>query len=131
MDRLPQFLPDVSFYAPRVCGSELTVHAWQGTWKRNRWGILEPEGEPEIDPSVLDTVVLPGLAFDRLGHRLGYGGGFYDRWLATNGLHMLKIGLTHFDLWVDALPFEVHDQNVDALVTDRGWFDLRIRPKNI
>lgn len=60
----------------------------------NRWGISEPVGAVEVSPEVIDMVLLPLLAFDDQGNRVGYGKGFYDRFLAQCRPGVLKIGLS-------------------------------------
>jgi len=66
-----------------------------------------------------DLVLVPGLAFDRHGHRLGRGGGFYDRWLEKTGLP--TIGLCFSCQLVDAIPCEPHDIHVHAVLTEEGF----------
>ena len=60
----------------------------------NRWGIAEPVGAPEVRPQQLDAVLIPLLAFDETGHRVGYGKGFYDRFLAECRPDALRIGVS-------------------------------------
>ena len=65
--------------------------------KTNTWGIPEPQGGIEIKPEQLDVIFIPLLAFDLNGNRLGYGKGFYDRFLAQCKPEALKIGLSLFE----------------------------------
>ena len=60
----------------------------------NKWGIPEPVGAPEVLPPQPDAVLIPLLAFDEQGHRVGYGKGFYDRFLAECRPDALRIGLS-------------------------------------
>lgn len=90
--------------------------------KRNTFGILEPD--PEIhtlyDESRIDCVLTPGVAFDSKGYRLGYGGGFYDRFFSRIEKAIPKIGIA-FDLQcVDALPVEHYDHPITHIITERG-----------
>jgi 5-formyltetrahydrofolate cyclo-ligase len=83
------------------------------------YGIREPlDGAPAVDPDVL---LVPLLAFDRAGYRLGYGGGFYDRSLA--GLRARKtvtaVGVAWAAQEVDAVPHDGRDQPLDWIVTER------------
>jgi 5-formyltetrahydrofolate cyclo-ligase len=82
------------------------------------WGIREPSPEaPEVEPEI---VLVPLLAFDRRGYRLGYGGGFYDRTLEALRRvvpRLLAIGLSFDELEVDALPHDRHDQRLDWVLT--------------
>lgn len=65
--------------------------------KKNRWNIPEPQDGIEINPEILDVVFVPLLAFDKQGHRVGYGKGFYDRFLARCKPDIVKIGLSFFE----------------------------------
>jgi 5-formyltetrahydrofolate cyclo-ligase len=82
-------------------------------------GIREPAG-PRIDPSVVDVAVVPGVAFDLDGGRLGHGGGHYDRLLAELEPDAVRIGLCFSCQVVPRVPREPHDQVVDIVVTDRA-----------
>lgn len=62
----------------------------------NEWKIPEPLHSPEIDKNEIDAVVVPLLAFDNKGYRVGYGKGYYDRFLASINPEILKIGLSFF-----------------------------------
>jgi len=68
---------------------------------------------------VLEAVVLPGLAFDRRGHRLGYGQGFYDRFL-LEAPHALRVGFVPQDLIVPELPTDPWDLPAHYLVSEQG-----------
>lgn len=81
-------------------------------------GIPEPPVEAEIiKPSELDLVVVPGVAFDRRGGRLGQGGGDYDRLLSQLKPDCYVVGWCHDFQMVDAVPSEPHDQRVGLVVT--------------
>jgi 5-formyltetrahydrofolate cyclo-ligase len=87
-----------------------------------RWNIKVPlEDAPEVLPDVL---LVPLLAFDRQGFRLGYGGGFYDRTLEK--LRALKkvtaIGIAYAGQEVDAVPYEEFDQRLDWIMTEQETF---------
>lgn len=65
--------------------------------RKNRWNIPEPQEGIEIENNKLDAVFVPLLAFDKQGHRIGYGKGFYDRFLAGCKPDIVKIGLSFFE----------------------------------
>lgn len=65
--------------------------------KKNMWNIPEPINGILIAPNQIDVVFIPLLAFDKAGHRVGYGKGFYDKFLAQCKPEMLKIGLSFFE----------------------------------
>jgi 5-formyltetrahydrofolate cyclo-ligase len=82
-------------------------------------GIPEPlKTLPLVDPASLELVVMPGSVFDLRGGRLGYGGGFYDRFLQTAAPHALRIGLAYDLQVVAAVPLQSHDQPLDYLITE-------------
>ena len=97
----------------------LTLHAWEHATQVSKLGVLEPPpGTPEIPLERVEAVLVPGLAFDERGGRLGYGGGFYDRLLPLLGVP--KIGVVPAALIVAELPHEAHDARVDLLATETG-----------
>ncbi len=83
-----------------------------------RFGLLEPvyQAEKVVRPDDLDLVIVPGIAFDRQGNRLGFGGGFYDRFLAQCAATC--VGLAYGFQVVDGVPTESHDVQMDGLVTE-------------
>lgn len=84
------------------------------------WGIREPtEAAPEAEP---DIVIVPLLAFDAAGFRLGYGGGFYDRTLAwlRSRRAVVAVGLAFSEQQVDAVPHLDYDQPLDLILTPAG-----------
>lgn len=93
------------------------------------FGILEPE-EPDNEclPDALepDLIVVPGVVFDRSGGRLGYGGGYYDRFIAKTGGAPALVGLAYAFQIVDTLPLEPWDIRVHALCLDTGFFSCPV-----
>ena len=86
---------------------------------RHRFGMLEPDASlPEVEPGALDMVLVPGLAFDRRGYRLGFGGGFYDRFLPH--VAALKVGIVSTALIVEHVPDDRFDQRMDYLASEPG-----------
>jgi 5-formyltetrahydrofolate cyclo-ligase len=77
-----------------------------------------------VDPATLDAVVVPGMAFDRQGGRLGRGAGVYDRFLARLPERTLRIGLIPSALLVERLPTEPHDIPMHAVATERGVLEI-------
>lgn len=85
-----------------------------------RFGPMElVEKKKPFDFRRIDLVIVPGLAFDDQGHRLGYGGGVYDRMLAK-AARSTRIGLFFSDQRMARLPSEAHDRRLHAVVTERG-----------
>lgn len=106
---------------PRVRGDHLDLVAAADlmTLTLGYRGIKEPVG-PAIDPEVVDLAVIPGVAFDRLGGRLGQGGGHYDRLLARMPPETVRVGFAFACQVVPRVPREDHDQAVDIVVTEAG-----------
>ncbi|HEX6988695.1 MAG TPA: 5-formyltetrahydrofolate cyclo-ligase [Bacillota bacterium] len=86
------------------------------------FGILTPDAErcPRLDPSAIDLCIVPGLAFDRRGVRLGRGGGYYDRYLPRLRRDAVRVGWIPARFLVDELPVEPHDARVHLIATEQG-----------
>ena len=82
------------------------------------YGPKEPSRRVAVDPATVDAVVTPGLAFDRRGARLGYGGGHYDRYLARLGRRAVRVGVGFSIQLLDEVPTEAGDERLDVVVTD-------------
>ncbi|MEL7459452.1 MAG: 5-formyltetrahydrofolate cyclo-ligase [Pseudomonadota bacterium] len=97
----------------------LTFRPWQPglVLKKDSFGTQFPQTGPDIDPV---TLVVPMLAFDRRGHRLGYGAGHYDRTLERLRAKgpITAIGLAYGAQEIDAVPNEATDQPLDLIVTE-------------
>jgi len=84
-----------------------------------KYGVPEPAKGPVWPMEDIDFIIVPALAYDRTGARLGRGGGFYDRFLAEPGIRAVTCGLGFAEQLVDELPTDRHDRAVDILVTDK------------
>lgn len=89
------------------------------------YGPREPSRRIPLDPVEVDVVITPGLAFDRRGFRLGYGGGHYDRYLTRLRPETIRIGLAFSVQLIDSMPDEPSDQRVHLIVTDAEIVDCR------
>lgn len=85
------------------------------------FGILEPKEKyiREFNKDKLDLVIVPGIVFDRKAHRIGYGYGYYDRFLKTIKKEIIKIGLAFDFQIVDKIPEEKHDVSLNIIVTEK------------
>jgi len=93
-----------------------------------KFQLKEPSpGECLGDPAALELVVLPGLAFDWRGRRLGRGGGYYDRFLTELNPATYKLGLAYDFQIFNELPVDVHDIPVDGVLTPSRFWDFRPR----
>ena len=111
--------PGATVLLPRVEGDEVVAvpHRPGDALAAGARGVREPTGAAAPDADV-DVVVLPGVAFDADGWRLGRGGGHYDRLLARLAGRAVTVGVADEDAVVAAVPREAHDRPVDVLVTD-------------
>lgn len=112
---------------PRVVSGDLTFHLSAGgaSLVRGAFGILEPAADaPQVQPTIL---LVPLLAFDRRGGRLGYGAGYYDRAMARLS-PVVAIGLAFALQEVSAVPMEPHDRRLDRVLTEQGPIDCRGGP---
>lgn len=86
--------------------------------------IPEPKQElitsRNIQAKMIDIALFPGVAFDLSGGRLGYGGGFYDRFFKGNDIHAKKIGLSYSIQIVENIPREEHDVKTDMVISEKG-----------
>lgn len=106
---------------PRVVGSELEFVPVDGVTALvpGFRGVREPSGD-SIGPDQLDVVVVPGVAFDADGGRLGQGGGHYDRLLARLPARTVRVGFCLAVQLVPSVPRGPHDQAVDVVVSEEG-----------
>jgi 5-formyltetrahydrofolate cyclo-ligase len=104
-----------------VPGFGLSVHPATAPLERHRWGFDQPvAGAAEVPVGEVAVVVVPGLAFDRRGQRLGHGAGYYDRFLGRLRPGAWRVGVTPAALVVDSLPVDPHDRPMTHLVTEHG-----------
>jgi 5-formyltetrahydrofolate cyclo-ligase len=88
----------------------------EGVFK-GAFGIMEPIATTPIEPSEIDVMIVPGVAFTRNGARLGRGKGFYDKYLSHKDFHAYTIGVCYPCQVVEDLPSEPHDQVLNQIVS--------------
>jgi 5-formyltetrahydrofolate cyclo-ligase len=124
INRLQQEFKNIKIVIPKVNDSELVHVAYENRaqLKTNIWGIEEPMYGLEIEPLTIDLVIVPLLITDILGNRIGYGKGFYDRFLSQCRPDCKKIGLSFFepvDKINDILPT---DHKINECITPKSYF---------
>lgn len=87
----------------------------------NKWGIPIPENSSTVEPSCVQLVLIPLLAFDRKGNRIGFGKGYYDVFLSGLKPDVFKVGMSFFDP-VEHIPTEMHDIPLDYCITSEKVF---------
>lgn len=123
----------VRLYYPRVTGKGAIAfypHREGDGWETGPYGISEPLVPAGVEPllSGWDIVVVPGLAFDRRGNRLGRGFGYYDRFLEGLPESVPRVGLAWANQRVPEVPVDAWDVPVHALVTEDGAIRVAKRP---
>lgn len=97
-----------------------------------RFGIPEPPRDNRLGAiPLLDLILVPGLAFDLSGNRLGWGKGYYDKWLALLPPETMRIGVGYSFQVLKHLPAEKHDQRLDLVLTPAGWCFLKDKEERI
>jgi len=112
-------VPRTDHGAKRILPVE--IHDFEDASPRGPYGVREPVSGRVATLGELDLVVVPGLAFDRRGCRLGRGGGFYDRFLTQEGFsrRCVRCGAAFSIQLVDEAPVEDHDVRLDGVATDQ------------
>ncbi len=112
-----------NFFFPKIEGDEIAIYRRlaDSGWIPGPFGLNEPDpgSWKEASKDEIDMVLVPGVAFDRSGGRLGRGKGFYDRLLGQPGFRALKIGIAWPWQIVESVPTESHDMRMDLILTGR------------
>jgi 5-formyltetrahydrofolate cyclo-ligase len=118
-------------YIPKILDDDKTkvmrFYRYDGHFTKGSFGILEPQNVsetsmyPDMKEGVSDTLmIMPGVAFDINKNRLGYGGGFYDRYLQEHKEFDIYKAAVAFDMQVlDELPVDIYDIKADCIVTEK------------
>ncbi|MFD2114832.1 5-formyltetrahydrofolate cyclo-ligase [Paenibacillus yanchengensis] len=122
----------INVYMPKTNPSEHTFTIYEvgslDELQSGAMGIQEPYLQQRLANNVIpDVIIVPGVAFDRQGGRLGYGAGYYDRWIAANGQKHkpVIIGAAFEQQLVSHIPMEEHDFPMDMLVTEYKLYHLQ------
>lgn len=92
---------------------------------KGSFGILEPTVDNEfVDSAEIDLVLVPGLAFDKNGNRMGHGNGYYDRFLSLCSKKTMFIGVAYSFQVLDSIPSDLYDVKVHKIVTEKYTIDL-------
>lgn len=112
------------FYLPRVNGVNLDILPFeQSRLELGAFHIEEPTGDDVADVNEIELIVVPGVAYDRRGNRMGRGKGFYDRLLATT--RATKVGIGYEFQIVDELPVEDHDVAMDIIISEDSYIVIK------
>ena len=121
-DLFSLFELDKNWAFPRCMGKSLVWHSWQLDEKLQlgKYGIREPLSTATIiDPTAADLIIVPTVACDRQGYRLGYGGGFYDRLLSSPECSTIPtVGIVFDFAYLKKLPLDVWDRQLNFVCTE-------------
>ena len=107
-----------NFYLPRVNGVNLEILPYdESRLELGAFHIEEPTGDNTVSPDEIELVIVPAVAYDRSGNRLGRGKGFYDRLLSST--KATKVGVGYEFQIVDEIPAEPHDVKMDMVITQK------------
>ncbi|MEI3336773.1 MAG: 5-formyltetrahydrofolate cyclo-ligase [Clostridium sp.] len=110
------FIPRTDIKTKKMEAVEIT--SLEGL-RENKYGILEPDdSKEEFYKNNLDLIILPGVAFDLVGKRIGYGGGYYDRYLENIDKKIMKVALIYDFQLLENVPAEEHDIKADYIITE-------------
>jgi 5-formyltetrahydrofolate cyclo-ligase len=112
----------IAVVLPRIEGGDVVAvpYAPGDPVATTAFGAMEPTGPGVLEPAEVDAVIVPGVAFDRRGGRVGYGGGFYDRYLPRTRPGTPAIGVAFAEQLVEEVPSGSFDRPVDVVVTQEG-----------
>ena len=115
-------------FVPKIQGSNLmNIEIDNNTnYSLNYLGIKEPLSSNQKDTNLLEVIFVPLLVFDKLGHRVGYGGGYYDKFLGNIKNDILKIGLSLFEPIDKIQDIEKHDISLDYTITPKRVYDFTL-----
>ena len=110
---------DKRFCFPKITDKAkalMTLSRYDGTFLPGSFSTLEPTGEA-VEPSLIDLILVPGLAFDKPGNRLGYGKGYYDNYLRD--YKGISAGIAYDFQLIEVVPAGKNDVSIDWLITDK------------
>lgn len=110
-----------SFFLPKIIDNKIFVCPYNTPLKKGKFNIPEPDSDPITDLGILDLIFIPALAADKKGFRIGYGCGYYDRFLEHISDQTKKIVTVYNDLLYESLPFDQHDQKADYILTEKAF----------
>lgn len=126
VDRIRREFPHIRLAVPKVTGHDIESYFFEGLHQlnKNEWGIPEPKQGVLVNPQNVSAVLVPLLAFDRSGHRVGYGKGFYDRFLKQCQPQCARIGLSFFEPEDRIEDVSAYDVALTQCITPSGVFNF-------
>lgn len=127
IERLQKEFPQVRLSIPKVHDDHLVNFYFdrKEQLQKNQWNILEPVNGEQTPIASIDLVLVPLLAFDSTGNRVGYGKGFYDKFLSKCRTDCKKVGLSFFESTDQLIPANFYDVRLNAVVTPTTIFHFK------
>ena len=124
VERVKRDFPHIQISIPKINNQSGTLDNFllegPNQLQNNTWGIPEPVSGIPITTTDIDAVLVPLLAFDKRGHRVGYGRGFYDKFLISCRKDCVKIGLSFFDMVEKITGVNENDVSLDLIITPKS-----------
>lgn len=98
---------------PKIFNDEMVMCIYEEPFILNHFNIIEPKNTKIVEKEAIDLMIVPYLGFDKQKNRLGYGKGFYDKYLKNSGIYTILAGISEYEL--DFIPKEVFDITIDKL----------------
>lgn len=116
IERIERHFPKIKIVVPKVVDDTLEHYLYEekNQLKIDKWGIPEPIYGTLVNPSQIDLVVVPLIVADQLGNRIGYGKGYYDKFLSKCNSNTQKIGISLLPLLAEEINSEVTDVRLDG-----------------
>lgn len=128
IDRIRREFPRIRLSIPRINKKtgQLENFYFEGLHQlqENNWGILQPKQGVPTESNKIDVILVPLLAFDETGHRVGYGKGYYDKFLATCRIDCKKIGISFFDPVKEIEDTNENDFQLTACLTPHRYYQF-------
>ena len=106
---------------PRCCDAFTMQAVFSTQFKKSAMGVLEPIDGTVMAPDAIDLVLVPGLAFDETCHRLGFGAGYYDRYLRQTSAHAKAYGIGYDFQLLPKIPVLQHDYTLHGIITPSNF----------
>ena len=111
---------DKNWFLPRVKGHELEICSYSAKYmSKGSFNIIEPQTTAIVDYNCLDMIIIPAVAVDIKGYRIGYGKGYYDKFLAKINKKIIKVIPIYSELIFDTVYPEKHDIRADIIISEK------------
>ena len=112
-----------NWYLPKISDNDLLVCPYCSDFVENKYKINEPNSKP-VDETVIDMVIIPALVADKNGYRIGYGKGYYDRFLKKLSECVCKVVLVYSELLINDVHPDAFDEKCDYIVTEKNMLKI-------